>query len=70
MENREPTETVVVAIEFVPTGRVVSARVHLGSPTRVKLPAVITWPDGSRSNVLEIVVEQMSEGGPATNPRR
>ena len=51
----------VVALEFGGSERCVAAVLTPGVPTRLALPAPITWPDGSHTDAIEILIQTKSE---------
>jgi hypothetical protein len=48
----------VCVFEFGGTERTVTSVVQLGAVLRVPLPVTVTWPDGSQSDFVEILVDE------------
>jgi hypothetical protein len=48
----------ICVVEFNGNERTVTAIVSLGELSRFSLPGTITWPDGSQSDSVEILISQ------------
>jgi hypothetical protein len=52
----------ICVLQFEGTERTITAVFPLGAPTPVSLPVTATWPDGSQSDSVEILIEQRMRG--------
>ena len=51
----------VCVLEFGGTERTITSVVSVGAVARVSLPVTVTWPDGSQSDYVDVLVDEMTD---------
>jgi hypothetical protein len=58
-------DELIVAVELVPSGRVLTWRVPLGTARQVRLPCPLLLPDGTPVIAMNILVDHVWEAAPS-----